>query len=412
MVTFASEGAQVRLTTPGRGRSGMLRPVGVPSIPVIEPVSLVEREEQLASLFDLADADVGRAVLLSGEAGFGKTSLLQAFLGGLDHRHRILEAACEPVGIPTAFSPLFDLLDDLPGELCDDIRTGSGRTAVYAGMLDLLKGDRIVLVVEDVHWADEATLGLLRYLGRRIAPTKSLLICTYRPEDLDLAHPMHLVVADLGPTATRIELPALTPSGVEAMTRGLDIDPTRIHAATLGNPFLVEEVIRHPDSKLPSNISNAVLARAANFSSKALETLYSVALSPDGVSLDTLLALDPAAGSYVDLAVQRRLLVSSDSLVTCRHDLIRHSLEAAVPPALRRDLHRRLLEQLEEHVDVRPDLSRLAYHSLGAQDDVKSVSYSLTGGRELGPWRRSPSGGVPLLQRPPLPGTDDRQPAA
>ncbi len=344
---------------------------------MIEPVSLVEREEQLASLFDLADAGTGNAVLLSGEAGFGKTSLLRAFLGGLDHRHRILEAACEPVGIPTAFSPLFDLLDDLPAELCDEIRTGSGRTAVYAGMLDLLKGDRIVLVVEDVHWADEATLGLVRYLGRRIAPTKSLLICTYRPEDLELAHPMHLVVADLGPTATRIELPALTPSGVEAMTRGLDVDPKRIHEATLGNPFLVEEVIRHPDSKLPSNISNAVLARAANFSSEALETLYLVALSPDGVSLDILLALDPAAGSYVDLAVQRRLLVSSDGHVTCRHDLIRHSLEAAVPPALRRDLHRRLLEQLEEHVDAHPDLSQLAYHSLGAQDDAKAVSYSL-----------------------------------
>ena len=377
MVTVAPEGAQVRRTASDRGRSGMLRPVGVPSIPVIEPVSLVEREEQLASLFELADADAGSAVLLSGEAGFGKTSLLRAFLDGLDHRHRILEAACEPVGIPTAFSPLFDLLDDLPSELCDEIRTGSGRTAVYAGMLDLLKGDRIVLVVEDVHWADEATLGLIRYLGRRIAPTKSLLICTYRPEDLDLAHPMHLVVADLGPTATRIDLPALTPSGVEAMTRGLDVDPKRVHAATLGNPFLVDEVIRHPDSKLPSNISNAVLARAANFSSDALQSLYSVALSPDGVSLDILLALDSAAGSYVDLAVQRRLLVSSDGIVTCRHDLIRHSLEAAVPPALRRELHRRLLEQLEMDADEHPDLSRLAYHSLGAQDDVKSVNYSL-----------------------------------
>jgi DNA-binding CsgD family transcriptional regulator/tetratricopeptide (TPR) repeat protein len=188
---------------------------------------------------------------------------------------------------------------------------------------------------------------------------------------------MHLVVADLGPTATRIELPALTLSGVDAMTRGLAVDPKRVHEATLGNPFLVEEVIRHPDSKLPSNISNAVLARAANFSPEAVETLYSVALSPDGVSLDILLALDPAAGSYVDRAVQRRLLVSSDGHVTCRHDLIRHSLEAAVPPALRRDLHRRLLEQLENHVDEQPDVSRLAYHSHGAQDDVKAVSYSL-----------------------------------
>ena len=376
MVTLASKTRDDRAS--GRApRSETLREAGVPSIHVIEPVSLVEREEQLASLHDLANGDAGSAVLLSGEAGYGKTSLLRAFLGGLDHRHRILAAACEPVGIPTAFSPLFDLLDDLPPQLCDEIRTGAGRTAVYAGMLDLLKSDRVVLVIEDAHWADESTLGLLRYLGRRITPTNSLLIFTYRPEDLDLAHPMHLVVADLGPTATRIELAALTPSGVEQMTRGLAVDPKQVHAATLGNPFLVEEVIRHPDSRLPSTISNAVLARATNFSPDALATLYSVALSPDGVSLDILLALNPAAGSYVDLAVQRRLLDSSNGQVTCRHDLIRHSLESAVPPALKRELHRRLLDQLEEHQNESPDLSRLAHHSLGAQDEVKSVTYSL-----------------------------------
>ena len=359
--------------------SGQRRGVRVASGAVSGSGFLVEREQQLAILSALFVEPVGSGsvVLLSGEAGFGKTSLLRAFVGSLDHRYRILEAACEPVGIPTAFAPLFDVLDGLPEGLHDDVRSGAGRPAVYAGMLDLLKSDRVVLIIEDLHWADEATMGLVRYLGRRIAATKSILIVTFRIEELDFAHPLRLVVADLGLVGTRLELPPLSPAGVEEMTRGLDLDPVRVHAATLGNPFLVEEVIRHPDSKLPSTISNAVLAWADRLSPEALEVLYMVALSPEGVAQDLLTRLIPEAGAYVDLAVQRGLLVSSKGLVACRHDLIRASLEQAVPPALRRDLHRRLFEVLEEGADTSPDVARLAYHSRGAGEDEKAVAYSL-----------------------------------
>ncbi|MFZ0626831.1 MAG: AAA family ATPase [Acidimicrobiia bacterium] len=345
---------------------------------------LVERDEQLATLHALMTEPfkTGSVVLISGEAGFGKTSLLQAFISGLDHRYQILEAACEPVGVPTAFAPLFDLLDSFPDELREDVRAGSGRAGVYAGMLDLLKGDRVVLTIEDLQWADEATLGLVRYLGRRIGPTRSCLIATFRDEELDLTHPLHLVTADLALVGTHIELPPLSLSGVEQLTRGLDLDPAEIHAATLGNPFLVEEVLRHPESKLPSTIANAVMARAAKLSPEALEVLYLVALSPEGLPLGELTKLSPEAGSYVDLAVQRRLLDSNNGQVTCRHALIRDSLEQAVPPALKMDLHRRLLELLEDADDNSPDVARLAYHAVGAGDGDKVVDYSLRAARD------------------------------
>lgn len=351
---------------------------------VMRTESLVEREGQLDSLAEMlaASAHRGSVALVSGEAGYGKTSLVNSFLERIDHRYRVLSTSCEPIGIPAAFAPLFELFDNLPEELRRDLRSGSGRPAVYAGVLDLIKNDRIVLIFEDIHWADEATLGLVRYLGRRVEATTSCVIITYRSEELDLNTPLRLVIADVGPAATRIELPPLTRDGVEQMARGLEIDPAALYDSTLGNPFFVEEVLRHPELELPPTIKNAVLASAGKIPAAALEVLYTVALSPDGVEVALAESLHPEAGAFLDLALQRRLIAFSNDRVACRHELIRESLAQAVPAAMKRRLHRQLLANLEEKSSDSPDIARLAYHSLGAGDPAKALTYSLRAARD------------------------------
>ncbi|MEX1043382.1 MAG: AAA family ATPase [Acidimicrobiia bacterium] len=344
---------------------------------------LVERDDHLRALDDavVASSDAGTVVLLSGEAGVGKTSVLRMFLAGLDHRYRVMVAACEPVGIPVAFAPLFDLLEQMPDELRDDIRSGSARPAVYAGMLDLLKNERSILVLEDTHWADEATLGLVRYLGRRIGPTNATLILTYRSEEVGATHPLRLVIADLGRGAVRIEVPALTLAGVTEMIGGVDLDASTVHAATHGNPFFVEEIIRHPELRLPPTVGNAVLASAAQLPPEALEVMYMVALTPEGLDVDLLVELTPEAGGHLDAALQRRLLVMEHGRAACRHDLIRESLIQAIPPVLKRTLHQRMLDVLESRGVPPPTVETLAHHSVGAGDAAKAVSYSLRAAR-------------------------------
>ncbi|MFZ0015270.1 MAG: LuxR C-terminal-related transcriptional regulator [Acidimicrobiia bacterium] len=345
--------------------------------------TLVEREQQLHALREvLAEPSrSGSVILVSGEAGFGKTSLVNAALDDLDHRHRVLRMASEPIGIPAAFAPLFDMITELPEELQGDIRSGSGRMPVYAGMLDLLKNDRIVLVMEDTHWADEASLGLARYLGRRISATDSVLVLTFRSEELDLNPPLRLVVADLGPMAVRVELPALTEGGVEEMAAGRDLDTRAIYEATLGNPFYVEEVLRYPGVELPPTVQNAVLANAGLLPPETLDFLRLVALSPDGLTLESLEELGDGHGEHGDLALQRRLLSAAGGRIACRHELVRQSLVQGMPPATRRRLHRRLLDHLEFRSTDSPDIARLAYHSIGAEDHEKSADYSLRAGR-------------------------------
>ena len=345
--------------------------------------SLFEREDQLAALEKAvkATSELGTVVLVSGEAGHGKTSLVNTVLRTLDHRYRVLRASCEPVGIPAAFAPLFDLLDVLPDELARDLKAGGGRPAVYAGMLDLIKNDRIVLLLEDLHWSDEATMGLVRYLGRRIEATNSSLIVTYRSEELESNPQLRLVIADLGPSAIRIEVPALTLAGVSQMARDLDLDAGALHQATLGNPFFVEEVIRHPHHDLPPTVQNAVLANAGHLPKTAREFLNLVALSHDGVDLTFAESLHAKASTDLDLALQRRLIMMSNDRVACRHELIRESLAQAIPEATKRRLHRQLLANLEAKVGESPDIARLAYHSIGAGDTGKSLTYSLQAAR-------------------------------
>lgn len=350
---------------------------------VITGAGLVEREEQLQALGDAigGSSDSGAIVLLAGEAGIGKTSVLETALARLDHRYTVMIAACEPIGVPAPFAPLFDIFGDLPRSLQEDLRSGAARPVVYAGMLDVIKNDRVVVAFEDMHWADEASLGLVRYLGRRIGATGSTLIITYRSEEVGLIHPLRLVIADLGPRAVRIDLPPLSLAGVVEMTRGIALDPAQVLETTLGNPFLVEEVVRHPHLRVPPTVENMVLAGVSHLPEETLEILRMVALSPDGIDLGLLESVFSDADRYLDLAVQRRLLVSSGSRVACRHDLVRDSLLRTLPPALARQLHRRLLLALTSRDPDLADTPRLAYHSVGAGDSERAVSYSLAAAR-------------------------------
>lgn len=319
----------------------------------------------------------GRVVLLSGEAGHGKTSLVDLLLAGLDHRYKVLSAACEPVGIPAAFAPLYELLDRLPEDLAADIRSGTARPGVYAGMLDLIKNEHAILVIEDVHWADEATLGLIRYLGRRIGATNSTLVVTFRSEELTLSPPLRLVVAHLGPAALRIELPPLSLAGIEEMARDQGVDPLRIHELTGGNPFYVEEILHNPDQDLPPTIQNVILAKAQRLPKGGLELLYAVSLSPDGLPLGSVSDLAPDSDRLLDETIERRLLHIESGRVVCRHELIRKSLSEGMPAGTRTRLHRLLLDHHERSPGDAPDIARLAYHSLGAGETDKAVAYSL-----------------------------------
>jgi predicted ATPase len=181
-------------------------------------MDLLERErdfEQLAQLWQAAMVGQGSTVLVSGEAGIGKTALVEQFVRELRQRTRCLWGACDALFTPRPLGPLHDMAAQTSGALPALLQRETTRSVLFATFLDELRtGDRpTIVVIEDVHWADEATLDLLTFLGRRIARLPALLLLTYRDDELGRTHPLRAALGDLPSAAVaRLRLAPLSPA--------------------------------------------------------------------------------------------------------------------------------------------------------------------------------------------------------
>ncbi|TMK33345.1 MAG: helix-turn-helix transcriptional regulator, partial [Actinobacteria bacterium] len=166
---------------------------------------LLERAPFVAALEE-AFADVrtgvGRLVLVPGEAGIGKTALVQRFCAEHPDDARLLWGACDGLHTPRPLGPFVDIALATGDPLEEIVDRGDKPQAVFAALRDELNAKKpTIVVLEDVHWADEATLDILRLLGRRIEAVEALVIATYRDDELDRTHPLRIVVGELATTA-------------------------------------------------------------------------------------------------------------------------------------------------------------------------------------------------------------------
>ena len=236
---------------------------------------LLERELQLGALHDYAaDArrDDGRLVLVSGEAGIGKSSLVEAFVDGLTDA-RLAWTSCDGAFTPSALGPLQDVADQWGGAVRVACAEGVPRDARFAALLSMLRehgegGGLSVLVLEDLHFADEATLDLVRHVARRLRGVRAMVVATYRDDGLAENRALRETLGDASTirSTRRIALPPLSPSAVTELSQASGHEPDAVHALTGGNPFFVSEVLRAEGEELPASARDAVLARAARLS--------------------------------------------------------------------------------------------------------------------------------------------------
>ena len=187
-------------------------------------------------------------MLVAGEAGIGKTVLLRAFVERVRAQAQPLWGMCDSLSTPRPLGPLRDVADELGAAVPDLLRGTAAQHEIFAAVLDALRSRPRVFVVEDLHWADEATLDLVRFLARRIAALPLLLVLSYR-DTLGVDHPLSPVLGDLvsAPDARRLQLTPLSRAAVAALLDGHGLDPADVHRRTAGNPFFVSQILAQPD---------------------------------------------------------------------------------------------------------------------------------------------------------------------
>lgn len=338
-------------------------------------MELVERQAALEELRMLlsASAQRGRIALVMGEAGIGKTSLLQILAEAHDP---VWWGACDALQTPHSLAPLLDIAR------AHDVRfsrwLGGTREGLFEAVLDELRlaVKPVLVVIEDVHWADEATLDLLKFLGRRIDHARGLLVVSFRDDELGPAHPLRAVIGDLPPRAmTRIQLARLTPEGVETVARRALRSPAGLYAVTQGNPFFLSELLRRPEHSLPRNVQDLVLARFARLEPAAQAVVRLVSIVPRRLERWLLeQVLRPAAPS-VEACLNSGLLLADATTLSFRHELARVAVESALPQPVAQSLHSQLLHALEKSGRAIA-LVRLAHHAALAGDAEARARYA------------------------------------
>jgi DNA-binding CsgD family transcriptional regulator len=326
---------------------------------------LLERRDALDALTRLAaqaHTAAGRVAFVAGEAGIGKTSLLRAF----GHGTPLLWGACDPLATPRPLLPLHDIAPALGAAVTAALARDGGRLEVLAAVLGALGERPRTLVLDDVHWADDATLDLLAYLGRRIERTRTLLVASYRDDEVGPAHALRRVLGTL-PGAARIALPALSAAAVHELVGARAIDSAEVHRRTGGNPFYVTEVLGAGGLGVPPTVRDAVLARAAQLPAEGRAALGAAAAIGPRIEPWLLAALlDGDAEAAVDACVGAGVLRGAGESLEFRHELARQAVLESLTPARRHALHRRALQALRARPGI--DLARLAHHADAADD--------------------------------------------
>jgi DNA-binding CsgD family transcriptional regulator/tetratricopeptide (TPR) repeat protein len=344
-------------------------------------VDLLERDAALEALHEAhasAARGEGRMVSVSGEPGIGKTSLVRRFAADVTDG-RVLFGTCDDLSIPRPLGPFRDLAGSVSAEL-EEALAGDVAPHDIQDLLiaELERGPRpVVLVLEDVHWADDATLDSISVLGRRVGSLPALIVATYRSGEAPPGHPLHAALGAVpGDALVVIELAPLSQSAVAELAGD---DGDALYAATGGNPFYVTELLASRDAaELPPSVAKAVLARVSRLDERARRLVELVSAVPNRVSTSVLDDVMPEWAAAAEEPERRQLLQIDGAHVRFRHELARNAVLSSLSGVTRRGLHAEVLTAL---LAAGADPADIVHHAEAAGDEEVLSHFALVAAR-------------------------------
>ena len=349
---------------------------------------ILERDDELGQLAAAARkaADgAGSVALVFGEAGIGKSSLVKALPEVLPADVRVLLGECDDLATRRPLGPFRDLVGSVGAELARALTEGGDRHRVYDALrAELTRAPHpAVLVIEDVHWADEASLDALRFLVRRVERLPAVLVLTYRDDELSREHPLRHLLGQVSRAERvhRFPLSRLSPDAVRRLSVASRLDPAQVYEVTSGNPFFVAEVLAAGGTGgVPPTVVDAVLARLRGLDDATRDALEQLAVVPSAVEHRLVDALLKDGVAALTAAERRGLLVVTPERAGFRHELIRRAVADSLPAARRIELNRDVLAALVALPGA--DSSRIVHHAAQAGDEDAIARYGPDAARD------------------------------
>jgi DNA-binding CsgD family transcriptional regulator len=327
---------------------------------------LLEREPDLravSAVVESAEHGRGCVALIRGDAGIGKTSLL----GALRERSSVpfYVGRGEPLSVPEPLGPIRELAAAAGAGVLPELAGNDRRGLARALETALTENGPAVAVIEDAHWADPATLDVVRLLARGGENKPLALLVTFRDDEVAANAALAVLIGDLAtdPRITQIALAPLSLGAVRSLAAGSGVDAAEVARVTAGNPFLVVETVA-AGGQMPASVRDATLARVARLGPEAKGLVDVAAVVGQRVSPHLLDELAPGCDPAIEEALARGVLTDDGTALGFRHELTRQAIEQALSAPRRSALHGEIARVLAAQADC--DHARIAHHAEAA----------------------------------------------
>ena len=345
-------------------------------------MELIERDMFLSLMsteFEKVQDSEGHCILVSGEAGIGKTSLVKTFCKKVEKECKIYQGTCDALFTPRPLGPLFDIILQMHGLGWENTVSISDRSAFFSRFHYEVENreETTIIIIEDIHWADEATLDFIKFFARRITRLHCFFILTYRDNEVHSRHPLRTVLGQLPPdTFTRLQLTPLSRKAVEKMAGEKGYSGEDVFSISGGNPFYVNEILASYSPGVPDNIKDSILSVYNRLDEIAKQVWQILSVLPTGSEIKYLEKMESSYAAALHSCLELKILIQKDGIISFKHELYRRTIENSLSPLVRLSLNKNILELFRENFERNGEIERIIHHAKNANEYETVVKYA------------------------------------